>query len=378
MIQLKYATFENYEKQGTHRMMGGVVCIGFRTRLRSLYSGHLPRSCTKIGGFTLVELLVTLAIIALLVGLLVPAVQSAREAARQMTCKNNLKQMGLAVHLIDDSSKRFPGGGWGYQWPGFPDIGNPVGQPGSWPYELLPFIEQDSVYRLGCFGTVNASQREAELRQRLVTPISTYHCPSRRSAQPYPTSCATCDLPFGITGSLNASARIDYAINIGDGRVDESQVNYWPLAFAGPLDMTHAVSLTRSNQWPRPPADWSGISYLRTSVRTSQITDGLSNTILIGEKHVSRERYATGTDWGDNEPSFSGFNNDNHRSTNLYWPYQRDATGLSIGSFGSAHYSAGNFVMCDGSVRSLTYSIDKTVFRNLGNRHDGNSLPLVE
>lgn len=359
-------------------MMAGDNCVDFRTRTRSSYYGHASGSRTKIGGFTLVELLVTLAVIGLLVGLLVPAVQGAREAARQMTCKNNLKQMGLAVHLFHDSSKRFPGGGWGYQWPGFPDIGDPVGQPGSWPYKLLPFLEQDSVYRLGRFGAASLPQREAELRQRLAIPISTYHCPSRRSAQPYPTSCATCDLPFGITGGLNASARIDYAVNIGDGRVDETQVNYWPLAFAGPLDMAHAETLTRSNQWPRPPADWSGISYLRTSVRTSEITDGLSNTILIGEKHISRERYATGTDWGDNEPSFNGFNNDNHRSTNPYWPYQRDAIELSIGSFGSAHYLAGNFVMCDGSVRSIIYSIDKSVLRNLGNRHDGNSVQLVE
>ncbi len=378
MLRSKKKSFRIQASRCTERAMSGSVCADCRNCLRSSCCRHVTPSSQGVAGFTLVELLVVLAIIGLLVGLLVPAVQAAREAARQLTCKNNLKQMGLAVHMFENNNRRLPGGGWGYLWPGFPDIGNPVGQPGSWPYKLLPYIEQESVYMLGSFQTASVSQREVELRQRLTTPISTYHCPSRRSAQPYPTYCATCDLPFGISGSLNASARIDYAINIGDGRVNETQVNFWPLAFAGPVDMAQAEFFTRSNLWPRPPSDWSGISYLRTSIRTSEITDGLSNTILIGEKHISRDRYATGTDWGDNEPSLNGFNNDNHRSTNPYWPYQRDAKGLSIGSFGSAHYSAGNFVLCDGSVRSLPYSIDKTVFRNLGNRHDGNSRQLDE
>ncbi|MFN7291872.1 MAG: DUF1559 domain-containing protein [Pirellula sp.] len=92
-----------------------------------------------------------------------------------------------------------------------------------------------------------------------------------------------------------------------------------------------------------------------------------------GEKHMSRENYNTGRDWGDNEPLFGGFNNDNHRSVHPFWPLMRDRRGeMSIGSFGSAHSAGVNFVMCDGSVQLVPYTIDVRVYRNLGNRRDGN------
>ena len=325
-------------------------------------------------GFTLIELLVVIAIISILVGLLLPAVMAAREAARVMTCHNNLKQLGHAMHLHEDARKRLPSGGWGYQWPGFADIGGEVGQPGAWPYSLLPFIEQTSLFQLGAYQSPVA-QRDTDLRQRLVSAVPIYNCPSRRSAEAFAVDCASCGSPVGIAGSVTSMSRSDYAANIGDGAPDASQLISWPINFAGPADLVEARSLSLNRKWPQPPRDWSGISYVRVGVRLAEITDGLSSTFMIGEKYLSRSAYQSGADWGDNESMFSGFNNDNHRSTHPAWPYMRDRVELSIGSFGSAH-NAGNFVLCDGSVHTVSYTIDQTVFRNLGNRHDGHTATI--
>jgi prepilin-type N-terminal cleavage/methylation domain-containing protein len=177
-------------------------------------------------GFTLVELLVVLAIFGVLIGLLLPAVQAAREASRLATCKSNLKQLGLAMHLFHDAHRRFPSGGWGYQWPGFSDAGGGFfGQPGSWTYTLLPYIEQEPLYQLGRYESP-AGGRELELRRRLTTPIGLYHCPSRRSPETFAVAFPTRDLPVGITGSLERTSRIDYAANVGDGDLDRAQAHY--------------------------------------------------------------------------------------------------------------------------------------------------------
>lgn len=92
--------------------------------------------------FTLVELLVVVAVIGVLLGLLLPAVQAAREAARRSQCQSNVKQLGLAALNFESATGKFPSGGWGYQWQGYLDVNSPAGQPGSWTFSLLPFLEQ--------------------------------------------------------------------------------------------------------------------------------------------------------------------------------------------------------------------------------------------
>src|SRR6476646_4881676 len=103
-------------------------------------AGHRRR------GFTLVEWLVVIAIIGVLVALLLPAVQAAREAARRMHCQNNLKQIGLGWHQHTDTHGHLPTGGWGWGWVGDADQGAGINQTGSWPFNILPFIEQKAIY----------------------------------------------------------------------------------------------------------------------------------------------------------------------------------------------------------------------------------------
>jgi prepilin-type processing-associated H-X9-DG protein len=322
--------------------------------------------------FTLIELLVVISVIGLLIGLLLPAVQAAREAARRMQCSSHVKQLGLAMLNFESSNKRFPSGGWGYQWIGYSDVGGLAGQPGAWNSSILPFIEQDSLFHLGVYSSPQ-STRDDDVTERVRTRVPIFNCPSRRDGGPFEfdPECATCGMPFGVSMRLPLSSRMDYALNAGDG-APPTNLNWWPSDFAGPADLAAAERLTRMNGWPSPPSDWSGISFIRFGVKIAAITDGTSHTFLIGEKHVNRQHYKSGLDWGDNEPNFSGYSNDNHRSTHPAFPFIRDSETNRVGSFGSAHSNGANFVMVDGSVHHLSYSIDSTVFQHLGNRHDGN------
>ena len=106
------------------------------------------RSSDRIG-FTLVELLVVITIIGVLIALLLPAVQAAREAARIAHCQNNLKQLALGCLSHESATRRFPTNGWGPHWTGDADMGNNWLQPGGWIYNILPYIEQQSLHDMG-------------------------------------------------------------------------------------------------------------------------------------------------------------------------------------------------------------------------------------
>ena len=316
-------------------------------------------------GFTLVELLVVITIIGILIALLLPAVQAAREAARRTQCINQLKQLGLACMQHEAAHGHLPTGGWGYMWIGDPDQGFDKNQPGGWIYNILPYIEQQSLRDLGK-GQANATKKTS-LTQLCQTPLEIMVCSTRRVA----VASAPSDgyAPVNANSS-NMVAKSDYAMCLSGIRTDN-----WD-TFKGPSDL--ATGLGSTFDWTTAPSNnCDGVGYLRSQVTLAMIYDGTSNTYLIGEKYVQPEYYvgSGGSSYepGDNEAMYTGLNCDIYRSS-ARAPYQ-DRSGYSdYLTFGSAHATSFNMAFCDGSVHSISYSIDSTTHANLGNRNDGQAI----
>ena len=307
-------------------------------------------------GFSLVELLVVVGIIALLVALLLPAVQAAREAARNLQCKNHLKQHGLAASNHLDVHGFFPTGGWGWSWIGDPDGGFGRTQGGGWLYSILPYREQEHLWLLGKSSSLN--EKRAANAQRISTVFEGINCPSRRATQLYPAH----NLP-NSTSFLRKVARGCYAANVGDASV----VEFGP----GPGSLQQGIrpSYCRSKNVD----NLHGVSFWCSEVGTDEVTDGTSNTYLIGEKYVMVDQYIAGGHGAENETALTGFNNDNFRCAAI--PPVRDRPGLlDTFSFGGAHPTGVNFVFCDGSVHTVSFSIERRVHRVMANRADESAL----
>jgi prepilin-type N-terminal cleavage/methylation domain-containing protein/prepilin-type processing-associated H-X9-DG protein len=267
-------------------------------------------------GFTLVELLVVIAITAIIIGLLLPGVQKVRAAAARIKCANNLKQFGLALHNYHDSKGRFPSGGTTWTLPPTFVDGVPAEPPlqnAGWAYQILPFIEQGNLY-----ADANPSA--------LAIPVSIYFCPARRGST-----------------TLNGRALIDYAATSGPGG-EAVMAN-------GPYGPYYGVIVRNPN---------------RTDVYS--VTDGLSNTMVFGEKRLDPCCYS-GRAPNDNEGRNDGWDNDIICLTN--YPFAPDATGAWIYQFGSAHPSGMNTTFADGSVHHLSYTLSPAVLAALGDRRDG-------
>ena len=163
-------------------------------------------------GFTLVEMLVVVAIIGILIGLLLPAVQAARESGRRLQCINNLKQISLAILGHENATKRFPTGGWGRMWVGDPDLGSGDKQPGGWIYNTLPYLEQGILHNMGT-GMSGNDKLDAAAKMMAV-PLTEFICPTRRIAEILPYHLGLYPQTFNAS-SVSSVARTDYAVNRG-------------------------------------------------------------------------------------------------------------------------------------------------------------------
>jgi prepilin-type N-terminal cleavage/methylation domain-containing protein len=319
--------------------------------------------------FTLVELLVVIAVVAILVALLLPAVQYAREAARRCQCINNLKQLALACLSHENSIGHLPTGGWGWHWVGDADRGFGKNQPGGWLYSITPFLESTGLHGLPSDG-ISDEQTTPQVvgaTEMTLRTVNVINCPSRRTG----LFLANSDAYFRNADNLIGKyvGRSDYAANAGD----QARFN-----FAGPPNLTSVVR--GLYQWETrntlgllvDGSVMTGISLQRSEIQLRHVRDGTSKTYLCGEKYLNPNDYYTGIDQGDNLVWCNSMTDDNYRIA--LNPPKQDRRGLMANYiFGSAHAGAWSLAWCDGHVSPLSYEIDPQAHRNSANRKDGRS-----
>ena len=310
-------------------------------------------------GFTLVELLVVIAIIGVLMGLLLPAVQQAREAARGLQCSNNLKQMVLGCMNHESTNQFYPSGGWHYHIVGDADRGFGKNQPGSWIFSILPYVDQTALFNLSALGESPAQEASGTKKKNnetlLTTPLPMLNCPTRRPARLIPFR----SYEFHNANTPSSIVRSDYAGSYGGAEGNErfDDLTYQDVA---------------SGKWHAGTSYMTGVIFRYSQMPAGKIYDGLSNTFLAGEKFIPPNYYNQASGYNaDNEGAYCGEDNDNQR-TSFRRPVQ-DRDGLNDTMiWGSAHAGVFGMGLCDGAVQNVSYTINLEVFRNLGNREDGN------
>jgi prepilin-type N-terminal cleavage/methylation domain-containing protein/prepilin-type processing-associated H-X9-DG protein len=297
-------------------------------------------------GFTLIELLVVIAIIAILIALLLPAVQQAREAARRTECKNNLRQIGLAMHNYHDSFRTFPSGWIGAE----PTVGHHVEGLNGWGWGamLLPYLEQAPLYN------------QINFRASIIEPTGT---PSNLSLLKHPLTVYFCASdPKPETWWINDEAT-------GAPLAELATTNY--VAAFGPDDLD-ACELGVIG--PGVQCRGSGMFYHNSRVKIRDVTDGTSNTILAGERRTL-EAAAFYSTWsgaipGGEEafPRILGVSDHTPNSENA-------APGvLHLDDYGSWHEGGAQFVLADGHVRFISENIHFPTFQALATINRGEIL----
>ena len=297
-------------------------------------------------GFTLIELLVVIAIIGMLIALLLPAVQKSREAARITQCKNNLKQMGIAISNFHDQRNSLP-------------PSRNYDHYMSWAFLILPHLEGSALFR----------NWDPELKYYYqsdtarLTPISSFYCPTRRSPPQSSTQNDDILSPFEIGGHIPGTLS-DYACSAGYG-----PAGMWNwITSNGAMIMGEATT-----EPPTVPAGWYAPPMARLKTwksRTSyrNLVDGTSSTILVGEKHVRPPR------WGIAQEDGAIYNGDHpgnfSRRGGPGAPIAKSPTDSYLDNFGSYHEAVCNFLMADGSVRGVSVLIATDVLGKLTNRND--------
>ena len=309
--------------------------------------GSAPR------GFTVLELLVCVAVIGLLVALLLPAVQAAREGARRAHCANNLKQIGLAWQNHAAAHRRFPSNGWGYLWVGQAGRGTGREQPGGWAFNLLGDLDQGPLRASSAGDGPEGYARRTAMQ---ATPVSTFRCPSRPGGVLSPF---TATHVAHNAATVVRAAKTDYACCEGDVITH---------SLAGPHSADPAA--VAAYRFWRDPGLATGVCFQRSELGFRDLRDGASQTYLVGEKYVSTPAYdAADADDGHDQSLYVGVDLDVNRWT--LQPPLPDGPGAASRRFGSAHADGVRMAFADGSVRAVGWFVDPALHRAAGNRRDG-------
>jgi len=283
-----------------------------------------PATPRQREAFTLVELLVVIAIIGVLVGLLLPAVQAAREAARRVSCMNNMTQLGLAIHHYEFSMEQLPAGVIN---PEGPIRNEAIGQHVSWIVQILPYVEQHNLFE---HFDIEAGAYAPENIESRARSFPTIMCPS------FPGPSVIVE-GFGETVTKIGS-------NTYAGCYNDSEA---------PINI-----------------DNNGLLFLNSKIRYSEILDGSSQTILLGETVPKSNSLGWASGTRATLRNTSGFES----TQDWHQPPSAEPGSLVVGGFGSFHTGGAVFTFADGSTKFLTEAIDPGLFRQFGNRADGELL----
>ena len=321
-------------------------------------------------GFTLVELLVVIAIIGILVGLLLPAVQQVREAARRTECSNNMRQIGLALHMYHDSIRRLPAGwevtpGFSPFAPGSPELSafhdpphdddpheDEEGLPGwGWGARILPHLEQTNLER-----NINYSRAidDEEFEWVRTTRIATYLCPSDPSPE-----------------IMEWNWLADHDHDHGDDDDDDHDDDHDDHAHEGELVARGNYSGVFGNlEIAENPENGNGMFFENSKVRFKEVTDGLSNTLMVGERLATTGTVVwVGADPHIDEAAARVVGSCDHLPNDDHGHFE---------DFRSAHPTGANFLSADGSVRLIAEIIDEQTYQGMATRSGGEVISIFD
>ncbi len=325
-------------------------------------------------GFTLIELLVVIAIIGVLIGLLLPAVQKVRESANRIRCKNNLKQIGLALHSYHDRSGSFPPGYVSTVGPrGFD---NDLGPGWSWAAHILPDLEQDNVFRQIQITRDITDPVHASVR---VTSLGVFRCPSDGDAK------------ASFTVDVRGDTSPDYSTPLRDANgqpVAVAHANY--VGVFGQPEITPDPGFLDVTNPDRKP-NFQGMLYRNSKVRIPDVADGTTNTLLVGERssnlaYASWTGAVTGGQVPPRKPNPFGYPPEGapvlilgHAGTAADVPPHTPNSSVNhVDDFWSRHSNGVNFLFVDGSVRSIADTINPVVWYAIATRAGGETATLAD